>query len=122
MSLFSVETVPLLLDAKTYTGSKSEYTQIVPETDYIAFTETNYVPLTQAQIALCAKICYTYYCEYAHLLKKWTEHTCMSAIYYNQDSKIKADKCKTLVTFDHIPKSRILNSGKILILSNLQKP
>ena len=35
----------------------------------------------QAQISLCAKIGYMYYCEYAHLLKKCTEHTCMSAIY-----------------------------------------
>ena len=50
----------------------------------------NYVTLTQAQISLCAKIGYMYYCEYAHLLKKHTEHTCMSAIYYIQESKIKA--------------------------------
>ena len=53
----------------------------------------NYVPLTQVQISLCAKIGYTYYCEYAHLLKKHTEHTCMSAIYYDQESEIKANQC-----------------------------
>ena len=47
----------------------------------IALTETNYVPLAQAQISLCTKIGYMYYCEYAHLLKKCTEHICMSAIY-----------------------------------------
>ena len=29
-------------------------------------TDNNYVPLTQVQISLCAKIGYTYYCEYAH--------------------------------------------------------
>ena len=44
------------------------------QTEYIALTETNYVPLMQAQISLCAKIDYMYYCEYAHLLKKCTEH------------------------------------------------
>ena len=54
----------------------------MPKTEYIALTESNYVPLTQAQIFLCAKIGFMYYCEYAHLLKKCTEHTCMSAIYY----------------------------------------
>ena len=54
------------------------------------------------QISLCAKIGCMYYCEYANLLKKCTELTCMSAIYYNQSSDIKA--------------------GDILILSNLQKP
>ena len=80
MSLFSIETAPVPLDAETYLGEKREYTQIIPETELIALTENNYIPLTQAQISLCAKIGYMYYCEYAHLLKKCTEHTCMSAI------------------------------------------
>ena len=122
MSLFSIETVPVLLDAETYIGDKREYTEIILETEYIALTDNNYVPLTQAQISLCAEIGYTYYCEYAHLLKKHTEHTCMSAIYYDQQSKIKANQCKTIVTFDHTPESRILDASNILILSNLQKP
>ena len=63
-----------------------------------------------------------YYCEYAHLLKKCTEYTCMSAIYYNQSRDIKADKCKTIVTFDTLLEPKILDAGDILILSNLQKP
>ena len=63
-----------------------------------------------------------YYCEYAHLLKKCTEHTCMSAIYHDQGSDIKLKQCKTIVTFDTIPQSKILYVGDLLILSNLQKP
>ena len=74
------------------------------------------------QISLCAKIGYTYYCEYAHLLKKCTEHICMSAIYYDQESEIKANQCKTIVAFDNTPESKILDASSILILSNLQKP
>ena len=77
MLLFSIETVPL--NAETYIGDKREYTQIIPETEYIALTDNNYVPLTQ-------------------VLKKSTEHTCMSAIYYDQESNIKANQCKTIVT------------------------
>ena len=115
MSLFSIETVPVPLDAETYLGEKREYTQKIPETEYIALTDNNYVPLTQVQISLCAKIGYTYYCEYAHLLKKCTKHTCMSAIYYDQESKIKANQCKTIVTFDNTPESKILDTGNILI-------
>ena len=103
MSLFSIETVPVPLDAETYLGEKREYTQIIRETKYIALTDNNCIPLTQAQISLCAKIGYTYYCEYGHLLKKHTEHTCMSAIYYDQESEIKANQCKTIVTFDNTP-------------------
>ena len=76
----------------------------------------------QAQISLCAKIGYMYYCEYAHLLKKRMEHTCMSAIYYDQGSDIKAKQCKTIVTFDTILESKILDASDLLILSNLQKP
>ena len=122
MSLFSIETAPVPLDAETYIGEKREYTQIIPETELIALTETNYVPLAQAQISLCAKIGYMYYCEYAHLLKKHTEHTCMSAIYYDQGSDIKAKQCKTIVTFDTIPESKILDTSDLLILLNLRKP
>ena len=122
MSLFSIETAPVPLDAETYIGEKREYIQIIPETELIALTENNYIPLTQAQILLCAKIGYMYYCEYAHLLKKHMEHTCMSAIYYDQGSNIKAKQCKTIVTFYTIPESKILDAGDLLILSNLQKP
>ena len=50
MSLFSIETVPVPLDAETYIEDKREYTQIIPENEYIALTDNNYVPLTQAQI------------------------------------------------------------------------
>ena len=70
LSFFSIEIMSVPLDAETYIGDKREYTQIIPETEYIALTDNNYVPLTQVQISLCAKIGYMYYCEYAHLLKK----------------------------------------------------
>ena len=54
MSLFSIETVLVSLDAETYLGDKREYTQTIPETEYIAITDNNYVPLIQVQISLCA--------------------------------------------------------------------
>ena len=46
MSLFSIKTAPVPLDAETYLGEKREYTQIIPETELIALTENNYIPLT----------------------------------------------------------------------------
>ena len=45
----------------------------------------------------------------------------MSVIYYDQGSNIKVKQCKTIITFDTIPKSKILDAGNLLILSNLQK-
>ena len=51
MSLFSIETAP---DAETYLGEKREYTQIIPETELIALTENNYIPLMQGtNIIMC---------------------------------------------------------------------
>ena len=41
---------------------------------------------------------------------------------YDQGSDVKAKQCKTIVTFDTIPESKILDAGNLLILSNLQKP
>ena len=46
----------------------------------------------------------------------------MSAIYYDQESKIKANQCKTIVTFDNTPESKILDTANILIPLNLQNP
>ena len=69
-------------------GDKRKYTQIVPETEYIALTDNNYIPLTQAQISLFAKIGYTYYCEYAHLLKNVLNiHACLL---FTMISKVKS--------------------------------
>ena len=44
----------------------------------------------------------------------------MSAIYYDQGSDIKAKQYKTIVRFDTILESKILDAGDSLILSNLQ--
>ena len=52
MSLFSIEIAPVPLDAETYLGEKRESAKIILETELIALTENNYIPLTQAQISL----------------------------------------------------------------------
>ena len=46
----------------------------------------------------------------------------MSTIYYDQESEIKANQCKTIVTFDNTLESKLLDAGNILILSNFLKP
>ena len=104
---------------QSYGNSLISFTNTI---DDFLLQQNNYIPLTQAQISLCAKIGYMYYYEYAHLLKKRMEHTCMSAIYYDQGSDIKDKQCKTIVTFDTTPESKILDASDLLILSNLQKP
>ena len=58
MSLFSIETVSVPLDAETYVGDQREYTQIIPETKYIALTDNNSVPLTL--LSVCTSFKKTY--------------------------------------------------------------
>ena len=54
MSLFSIKMAPVPLGAETYLGEKREYTQIIPETELIALTENNYIPLTAGtNIIMC---------------------------------------------------------------------
>ena len=45
MSLFSIETIPVPLDAETYVGDKREYIQIIPESEYIALEAFHLVKL-----------------------------------------------------------------------------
>ena len=45
----------------------------------------------------------------------------MSAIYYDQESKIKVNQCKIMVTFDNTLELKTLDTSNILILLNLQK-
>ena len=39
-------------------------------------------------------------------------------IYYDQGSDIKVKQCKTIVTFDNIPESKILDTGNLLIIKS----
>ena len=40
----------------------------------------------------------------------------MSAIYFDQESEIKANQCKTIVTFDNTPESKIPDASNIVVL------
>ena len=57
-----------------------------------------------------------------HIYLRNTRNILACQPYYDQGSDIKVKQCKTIVTFDTIPESKILDAGDLLILSNLQKP
>ena len=50
MSLYSIDTVPVLMDAETYEGKNNEYSLIEVEYKYMAVTHITYVPLTEQQL------------------------------------------------------------------------
>ena len=53
MSLFSIKTAPVPLDAETYIGEKREHTQIIMETELIALTKKFYSFNTGTNIIIC---------------------------------------------------------------------
>ena len=81
MSLFSIKTAPVPLDAETYIGEKREYTQIILETKLIALTENNYILLTQAKISLCAKIDVTCITVSMHIYLRNAQNTLACQLY-----------------------------------------
>ena len=122
MSVFSTEVAPVPYDAETYSGEQSQYTLVDIEFPYMATTPDNYIPLTEQQLRLCWKIGYTYYCENSYLLRHRSQHTCASAIYYNEDETAKVEHCKPQFIQNKKFNAQILDAGKQLVLSNLPKP
>ena len=83
MSLYSIDTVPDLMDAETYQGKNNEYSLIEVEYRYMAITHITYVPLSEQQLQLCDKWGPIYYCESTHLLRDRNVSSCASTIYYD---------------------------------------
>ena len=50
MSLYSIDMVPVLMDAETYEGKNNEYSLIEVEYKYMAVTHITYVLLTEQQL------------------------------------------------------------------------
>ena len=50
MSLYSINTVPVPMDAETYEGKNNKYSLIEVEYKYMAVTHITYVPLTEQQL------------------------------------------------------------------------
>ena len=50
MSLYSIDTVPVPMDAETYEGKNNEYSLIEVEYKYMVVTHITYLPLTEQQL------------------------------------------------------------------------
>jgi hypothetical protein len=108
MSLYSVETVPVPLDALTHQGKNHDYTLVDTVYPYVAMAPNTYVPLTNHQLQLCTLMGHTYLCETAHLLHDKTQHTCASAIYYKVKDTDAAKVCKTEYLKNTHPEPKVL--------------
>ena len=50
MLLYSIDTVPVLMNAETYLGKNKEYNLIEVEYRYMAVTHITYVPFSEQQL------------------------------------------------------------------------
>ena len=63
-----------------------------------------------------------HFCEQMFLAKLGNEHTCESAIYTHQNSKLIQQKCDIEYYPDLNPEPELLNAGNYLVLGNFPLP
>ena len=71
---------------------------------------------------MCDKMGSIYYCQNWYLLRKRTQHTCESAIYYKMDAETITKHCqeKFAANVEFTPK--VLDAGETMVLFNLPRP
>ena len=75
------------------TESKYIYTKIKPSTEILAMGSNNQINLDYNQLVHCIQYNILFFCEQMFLAKLGNEHTCESAIYTHQNSKLILQKC-----------------------------
>ena len=116
MSLYSIDTVPVPMDAETYEGKNNEYSLIKVEYKYMAVTHITYLPLPKQQLWLCTKWGPIYYCESSHLLRDKNVLSCALPIYYDAEPAVKIKHCRTKdIKSSHLEPT-ILDGGQNQIL------
>ena len=122
LTLYSIDTVPILFNTKTLDGKNDEYTFINNLYPYMAINQENYIPLDERQLRLCNKMGATYYCEISYVLWHRSEHTCELAIYYRTDPKTIMKHCRAMFTSRQNFPPKVLDAGETMIPFNLPRP
>ena len=87
----------------------------------LAMSSSTYLALDSKQLPNC-RFSTTYYCENLFLVTHRSEHTCESAIYWNQSASFINDKCNFEYYHELIPEPRVLDAGDYLLLAGLPIP
>ena len=122
MSLYSVHTAQVPANRKTYKNSDSQFTQIEVHQPYLAVGPNAYFAMHEPELRLCVKVQQWYMCETAKLQHTVQVHTCVSAIFYQQEAEIKTAQCMGEYIKDEKPHPKILDAGHQLVLSQLPAP
>ena len=104
------------------TESKYTYTKIKQSTEILAMGSNSQINLDYNQLVHCIQYNILFFCEQMFLAKVGNEHTCESAIYTHQNSKMIQQKCDIEYYPDLNPEPELLNAGNYLVLGNFPLP
>ena len=116
LTLYQIETVPVpILD----TNNKEEsYTQLRLDKPYTAFNDETYISMRSQELNTCKKIGYEYFCEELFVVKSKHKFSCVSAVYFNLNCKIKQN-CNLDYHFNKTDITPlVLDGGQQIILAN----
>ncbi len=119
MLLYSVHTAQVPMNRKTYENNDTQFTQIEVRQPYLAVGPNVYFVLHEPELQLCVKVQQWYMCETTKLQHMVQVHTCVSAIFYQQEAEIKAAQCVGEYIKDEKLHPKILDAGHQLVLSQL---
>ena len=104
------------------TESNYTYTKIKQFTEILAMGSNSQINLDCNQLVHCIQYNILFFCEQIFLAKVGNEHTCESAIYTHQNSKMIQQKCDIEYYPDLNPEPELLNAGNYLFLGNFPLP
>ena len=87
LELFSLQTVPVPYHPNRK-SSYHAYTWLKPDHDMLAMSSSTYIALDSQQLPNCRRFGITYYCGNLLLVMHRSEHTCESAIYWNESASL----------------------------------
>ena len=104
------------------TESKYTYTKIKPSTVTLAMRSNIQINLNYNQLVHCIQYNILFFCEKMFLTKLGNEHTCESAIYTHQNTKLIQQKYDIEYYPSLDPDHEILKAGNYLVLCNFPLP
>ena len=126
LSMYKIKTVPVPFHVNPKliepTESNHTYTEVIDTAEIVALSEDTHINVNPNDLDQCIRLSTVYFCQRLMLIKHKSEHTCESAIYHNQSPEIIKDNCKIKYHVNLDPKPEILDSGEVLLLSNLPRP
>ena len=119
-SMYEAETVPVPIVDKNVQANS--YSRVRIEKRYIAAGTDYYIQLRISELLMCKNVRYIYYCEELFVIKHKSQHSCVSAIFYNLGPAAVTNHCKFDYMYNATVPPVILDGGRDVLLANFHGP